>query len=70
MSREAQKLIEEISKATNFVFHILLSYDPLTRNFGTEEALMLSTCMNYTCNSTQEQAKKQTSVDQQSQAPV
>ena len=70
MSREAQKLIKQISKATDFVFHILLSCDPLTQNFGTEEALVLSTCMNYTCNSTQEQAKKQTSVDQQSQAPV
>ena len=52
MSREAQKLIKQISEATNFVFHVLLSYDPLTRNFGSEEALMLSTCMNSTIHVT------------------
>lgn len=52
MSKEAQKLIKQISKATNFVFHILLSYNPLTQNFGAEEAVMMSTFMNSTCNST------------------
>jgi len=49
-TEEAQKSIKQINKATNFVFHILNSYDPLTQNFGTEELLLMSTFMNSTCN--------------------